>query len=345
MEKHNIKLTSSEVANLWTNYIGDSMSVCIFKHFLSHVDDAEIKLILEHAMDLSKQHVQTIQDIFQEEGIAEPLGFTDADVNEKASRLFEDPFYLYYVKNMTKGGLATYGAILPNVFRNDIREYFMSCLSSTMELYNETTQLLLSKGLEVRSPEIPYPTTVEFVEKQKFLAGWFGEQRPLSGIEITHLYANIQTNNLGEALTLGFAQVAKKKDVKEYLLRGVGMSKKHIEIFSKYLKSESLPVPMSSNQGVTTSTESPFSDKLMMYHIGLLSGTGMGNYGVAMSLSPRRDLTTMYGGLIAEVGLYAEDGANINIKHKWMERPPQTADRDELTKWLGSNTNPQTFKE
>ncbi|MGM0901157.1 MAG: DUF3231 family protein [Bacillota bacterium] len=105
MEKHNIKLTSSEVANLWSNYIGDSMSICVFKHFLAHVDDTEIKTILEHAIDLSHQHIETVKGIFLEEGIPVPRGFTDEDVNEKAARLFEDPFYLYYVKNMTKGGL------------------------------------------------------------------------------------------------------------------------------------------------------------------------------------------------------------------------------------------------
>ncbi|MGM0901156.1 MAG: DUF3231 family protein [Bacillota bacterium] len=165
---------------------------------------------------------------------------------------------------------------MPNVFRNDIREFFMSCLSSTMELYNETTNLLLSKGLEIRSPDIPYPTNVEFVEKQSFLAGWFGDKRPLSAIEITHLYANIQTNKLGEALTLGFAQVAKRKDVKDYILRGLQISKKHIESFSKHLKADSLPVPMPWDQAVTISTEPPYSEKLMMYHVGLLSSAGMG---------------------------------------------------------------------
>ena len=34
--------------------------------------------------------------------------------------------------------------------------------------------------------------------------------------------------------------------------------------------------------------------------------------------------------LIPEVSLYAEDGANIMIKHGWMEEPPQADDRNEL---------------
>lgn len=332
MEKRNIRLTSSEVANLWANYMGDTMSICVFTHFLSHIDDLEIKNVVNHAIDLSRQHVRVIAKVFEEEGIAVPLGFTDEDVYPNADRLFSDTFYLQYVKHMTKGGLATYGAVLPNVFRSDIREYYMSCLSSTMELYNEATNVLLSKGLEVRSPLIPYQTRVEFVEKQHFLAGWFGEQRPLTAMEITHLYANIQTNKLGEAFCLGLAQVAKQKEIKDYMLRGVEMSKKHISLFTNHLHENFLPTPMTWDKEVTGSIDMPFSEKLMMYHVGLLSTTGVGNYGVSMSLSPRRDLVKMYAQLLSEVGLYAEDGTNINIKHRWLERPPYAADRDELTK-------------
>lgn len=75
-----------------------------------------------------------------------------------------------------------------------------------MELFNETTNLLLSKSLEVRSPYIPYLQKVDMVEKQRFLAGWFGEQRPLTAAEITYFYSNIQTNSFGKALLTGFAK-------------------------------------------------------------------------------------------------------------------------------------------
>jgi hypothetical protein len=47
------------------------------------------------------------------------------------------------------------------------------------------------------------------------------KQRPLTGIELTYLYAKIQTNKLGEAFCLGLAQSVKQKEVKEYMLRGV----------------------------------------------------------------------------------------------------------------------------
>lgn len=35
---------------------------------------------------------------------------------------------------------------------------------------------------------------------------------------------------------------------------------------------------------------------------------------------------------LAQIGLYAEDGLNLQIKHAWLERPPHAADRDQLMK-------------
>ncbi|RBN36014.1 hypothetical protein DMN50_37660, partial [Priestia megaterium] len=43
-----------------------------------------------------------------------------------------------------------------------------------------------------------------------------------------------------------------------------------IQAFSKIMHTDNLPVPMSWETEVTTSRDSPFSDKLMMYHIGFL---------------------------------------------------------------------------
>ncbi len=67
-----------------------------------------------------------------------------------------------------------------------------------------------------------------------------------------------------------------------------------------------------------------------MYHASVMIGIGIGNYGMAMAASPRRDLGIKYASLIPEVSLYAEDGANIMIKHGWIEEPPQADDRDHL---------------
>jgi len=121
------KLTSAELAYLWSTYMADSMSICMLKYFLTHVDDEKIKTLVSHALDLSQQHVEIIREIFTSEGVEIPEGFTDKDVNLKAKRLFSDLFYLYYIHNMTKGGLVTYGRVLQNTYRHDIHSFFSKC--------------------------------------------------------------------------------------------------------------------------------------------------------------------------------------------------------------------------
>ncbi|XIH33398.1 hypothetical protein C1N70_14195 [Cytobacillus firmus] len=43
---------------------------------------------------------------------------------------------------------------------------------------------------------------------------------------MTHLYSNIQTNNMGTAVISGFGQVADLNDVREYFMRGKEISMK-----------------------------------------------------------------------------------------------------------------------
>jgi hypothetical protein len=68
----------------------------------------------------------------------------------------------------------------------------------------------------------------------------------------------------------------------------------------------------------------------MMFQISAMIAAGIGNYGMAIAASPRRDLGMRYATLVPEIALYAEDGANIMIKHGWLEEPPQADDREEL---------------
>jgi len=328
--QHNhIKLTATEISYLWSSYLADTMSDCVLQYFAENIEDSEIKSLVNFALDLAQHHIETIKGIFLKEEIPAPIGFTEKDVNLKAPRLFSDKFYLYYLKNMAKSGLATISSVLPNIYRTDILSFSSECLTASMELSNKVTKLSLEMGLAVRPPSIPYPKEVEFVQKQSFLLEGLGK-RPLTGLEITNLYANIQTNQLGTSLATGFSQIAKSTKVKDYILRGKAIALKHIKVFSDYLVNSSLPIPMSFDQEVTDSTESPFSDKLMMYHFNLMIYSGVGNYGMAVSQSQRSDMAVDYSRLLAEVLKYGEDGINIMINNQWLEQPPLAIDRKKL---------------
>lgn len=230
---------------------------------------------------------------------------------------------------MANGGLVTHSRTLHQIYRNDIRSFFSKCLTSTLELYNEVTHLLLEKGLDPRPPFIPYPESVEFIEKQSFILEGLGRRKQLAGGEVSQLHFNIQTNQLGAALASGFSQVIESNKVRDYLLRGQEIAVKHIKVFTEYLENYKLPVPMSFNQEVTTSTESPFSDKLMLFHFCLMIYSGVANYGAAISESRRSDLVIDFSRLMTEVLKFAEDGANLMISNKWLEQPPLAANLEE----------------
>jgi Protein of unknown function (DUF3231) len=197
-------------------------------------------------------------------------------------------------------------------------------------LQDKTRDLMLKQGTYVKAPYISTPDKVDFVKKQHFLAGFFGQQRSITAVEISHLFLNAQTNAIGKALITGFAQIAQKEEVKKFLLRGKELSQKYVNTFSDFLIKEDLPAPMSWDSGVLNTTDYIFSDKLIMYNVSAMIAAGIGNYGMALAASPRRDLGLKYMSLIPEVALYAEDGANIMIKHGWIEEPPQADDRDQI---------------
>lgn len=78
----------------------------------------------------------------------------------------------------------------------------MEATKLDMELYKKTLNLLLEKGLYFRAAAIPIPEKVDFVQKQSYLTGWFGERRPLNAAEIMNLYDDMQRNGIGKALVL-----------------------------------------------------------------------------------------------------------------------------------------------
>jgi hypothetical protein len=328
--EHNIGLTASEISQLWSGYMNDSLSVCVLGYFLGKVEDTEIRPVIEYALKKSQAHLQKLTTIFKEANMPVPYGFTENDVNVNAPRLFSDPFMLHYVNFMTNLELGLYAISVRFAARKDIHSYFSECLTESIELDKQAKDALLSKGLFVRPPYIQTPDKVDFVKQHSFLAGWFGEQRPLVSLEIANLHANLQNNSFGKQLLTGFSQVTNSKEVGQYMVRGKEIAAKHMDIFGSALKASDLQVPMTWDASVANSTISPFSDKLMMFQATAMNALGIGFYGIGMSTTLRRDISASYVRLTAEIAKFAEEGANLMIENGWMEEPPRTPNRNEL---------------
>ncbi|WP_181438533.1 DUF3231 family protein [Paenibacillus sambharensis] len=328
-----VRLTSAEIANLWTQYINDSMAACFITHSLKHVQDEDVRSILESALGLATTHMGKVKAFMTDEGFTPPVGFTEEDViNRSAPSLFSDEFLLNYFYVMTLLGLTSYAGALSTSTRSDLRRYFTACNTETMELFNTIVDALLEKGLYVRPPHIPVSQQVDYIDKQSYLAGWFGRQRPLNAIEISSIFFNIVKIEAKIVLEMAFSQVAQDRDIRKYLRRGVGLCQEHFETLSKELSENDLPQPRKWESEITDSTIPPFSDKLMLFHIVALISASAAFYGAGLSVSQRRDLGVKYTKLIADMGLYAEDGVNLLIGRGWLEEPPGASDREALTK-------------
>lgn len=329
-DKSEIRLTAAEMSSLWAQYINDTLAICVNSYFLEKVEDEEVRPIVEWTLDTAKENISIMQELFQKEDFPIPIGFTEKDVNVKAPRLFTDTFFLMYLRHMSSLAMEASCMALRLAARPDVVTFHKRVLNKGEELQDKTRDLMLKQGIYARPPYISTPDKVDFVEKQHFLAGFFGKKRSLTSVEISHLFLNIESNSVGKALITGFAQTAQNDEVKQFFSRGKELSKKYVDTFSDILLKEDLTVPMGWDSAVSDTTTNIFSDKLMMYHVSAMNAAGIGNFGMSLAASPRRDLGLKYASLIPEISLYAEDGANIMIEHGWLEEPPIADDRDQL---------------
>ena len=331
METNKSHLTAAEMGKLWVVYMGNTMGKCVLSHFLQHVDDTDIKRVLEYALGLSKAFIQDIETIFKQADFPIPVGFSEEDdVNLDAPRIFYDNFYLYYLQYLGKAGMSIYSIAIPLVTRKDVRDFFLNSLSDTAKLMSDVNDVLISKGKLMNAPVIPTPEKVDFVNKQNFLNGFFGDIRPLNGLEIAHLYGCINNDVTSKALLLGFSQGARDEKVKKYLERGKNINERHIEQLSDKLIRDNIPSPTLLDHLVTTSTTPTFSDKLMVCHKIDMFSMKIREYANGASLSGRKDIGVIFAKCQMDVSLYVEDGANILIDQGWMEQPPEAIDRDNV---------------
>jgi hypothetical protein len=322
--------TAVEMGKLWATYVGNSMSHQILKYFLKHVDDDDIKVLLENSLALTVNFMKKIEKFFSDEDFPIPVGFSEEDVNLGAPRLFEDQFYVHYLKYASKAGLSIYGIAVPLMMREDVREFFIYCNECTMILLGQINNILMEKGFIIKAPLIPVPKHVDFIKKENYLNGFFGEVRELHALEITHLYDNIENNITSKALLTAFRQVAKNEKIRSFFLRGKEITDREVQRFQDKLHKENLPFPSQIDHLVTDSTFSPFSDKIMLFHKVDMFSIKIRSFGNSMAVNGRRDLGLMYTKSLAEVSFFVDDGAKILIENGWMEQPPKAIDRTDL---------------
>ncbi|WP_066253890.1 DUF3231 family protein [Neobacillus drentensis] len=323
----NAKLTSAEIAALWTQYINETASMCIHKHMMEHLKDNDIRSAFEYAMSLSTKHIEKIKEFFRSEGYPIPIGFKDNDYTPNAPRLFSDILCLKYLNIMSLHGCHGYSGAITTCTRLDVRNYFTECNASAVELCNRTKDIMLEKGVYHRPPVVNPPDSSEYVDDNNYLTGWFGEKRALSCVELTNIYFNSKKSTFAKAFVVAAHQVAKSDKVKNFLLKAIKMAEENIKMFNEVLLSENVPSPPIYDAEITDSTVSPFSEKLLMFQIGFLTSTAMIYYGTGLAFASRRDLSSKYMMAIMADLKISNDWIHIMIKNRWLEQPPLVEDR------------------
>ncbi|WP_019415023.1 DUF3231 family protein, partial [Paenisporosarcina sp. TG20] len=253
-------------------------------------------------------------------------------VNNGTKRLFSDIFCLHYLHIVTLHGLLGHMTSLSASVRKDLRHFYDSCDDDGKKMYHQTIELLLEKGHFQRDPNFYPEANPEFVQGQQFLDGFFGDQRPLAATEIIALSFNMKKKVMEKTLSIGFSQVAQSKEVRKFLMSAQQASDQQIQSLGKILHQDNLPIPMSWETEVTTSQDSPFSDKLMLYHIGFLLQVAQAYHGSGLASAMRTDLVKTYEKIILKNLMVTKEWFNLMTKNKWLEQPPLAPNRKKIAK-------------
>lgn len=320
-------LTAAELSALWLQYMGDSMSVCVYKYFLTIVEDKKIKSILEYALQASESHVARISEFLRDADFLVPMGFTESDVNLQAPRLFSDPFMLFYSYIMTIHGLTAYSLAITCCEREDIQDYFMECLASAKKFFQDITALGKTQPKFTGIPSVPSPQSVEFIQTTGIISNLIGDKRPLNTSEITNLLFNSKKTGFARTISLAFSQVTERQEVREFMLKNVKLAGKDADSFDAILQQDDLSAPQRWDDEITDARVSPFSDKLMMFHVAFMVNAALSYYGAAMGSSLRSDIVLNYKQVFNRVMQAGALCYNIMAKHNWMEKQPEAIDR------------------
>jgi hypothetical protein len=304
---------------------------CFYQHFLQHLQDAEIKSIIKEVLVLIEANTKQIKKVFLKENFPVPKGFSDDDVDLSAPALYTDPFALSFVYRSGQVALPFYANTLTKVTRLDIYEIFAERLFNETKLHKKALNLMLSKGLNDRPPTMEYPKGITFIQHEASLVHtWLGDKRPSDTLEIAEVFIGLERNAMGLIFIMGLIQVTKDKKIKDYLLKGKKLAEKQIDTFTKVLKEDDHFAGFPTMMGVTNSTVSPFSDRLMMNFITATNEIAVSALGYSLAFSMRKDIAAHFSLFIADVMKYGSEGLKILIERGWMEKPPQPIDRKDF---------------
>ncbi|MTH55674.1 DUF3231 family protein [Bacillus mangrovi] len=315
-------LSSSEYANLWSTFEKKTMLLRIMEHALKVTNQKDITSVIQYAYQDETKFVKDIVNLLEKEGACIPEGFTQKDVNLHAERLFDQYFYLRFLRMLMKLGIALNAIHTTMVYRKDVHDFFSRTSAHSNKVFGMCTDALLQVGHGAIPPVIDLPKEPAYVNSKKYLSGFRLRKRPLNATELSILYHIVENNNFGSQLMKGFSMTVHSEDVRQYMLKGKKLSDDLYDSYSKVIRKSGIELPSLPGASYTQTNASPFSDKLIMYLVNLLSSFGLTSNALGTSYSLRPDLPVKMALSARDIYSFAKEGGKIMVKHQWMEEVP-----------------------
>lgn len=325
MEK---SLTPAEISNLWNSYVANTMGVWVSRHFITSTQDQGVLSMLKFAEEIALKESEQAKIILLEASQPLPQPFDESDVNLMAAPLFTDNYVILLKYGLVQAAQTVNALSLNTSTHAVVRSFYKNSLENASELLNICVDLMINKGLHHPEIRIPTPEIIEKVDTQNFLSGIFSDTRPLNALEIGQLVYNFNASEIHKEFIKGSAQVTNSSKLKEHYQQGVAMFDKHLRILQKVLSVNGLPKLPTWETEVLDTTNSPFSERVMLYKHAALTTQAAARYGAALSSTTRIDIGAHFMQLMMETLKYGKNTADLMIKFKFLDQLPLAKGRD-----------------
>ncbi|MEH7223653.1 DUF3231 family protein [Bacillus sp. JJ1566] len=323
-----LELTATEVSNIWSSFLMNSMKQRLFEYFFETTEDSKIKQVIEKVLNQSRKNINELTDIFVKENLNVPLGFTDEDVRVDATKVFSDTYILTFCFDLTHLSMSTYPSAISDCTRKDIRKHFQDNIAFSVNIQNEIVDLMISNGTYLKPPQVAIDSEVEFANNFMYLNGFFGGSRPLNTAEIANISRVIHRAQFSKMVFVTFSKLAPTKGLKQHFGKGRDGIEKVLDSLQEILEKENIPISASGDYQISNVEISPFSEKLMLFFVNTCLGIfcfTMVNQALTSSL--RTDIVSKLEKISDDMKKYYGMGLLLAIKEKWFEQPPQAVDR------------------
>ncbi|WP_170287628.1 DUF3231 family protein [Aquibacillus halophilus] len=321
-------LTAGEVANLWNSYMGNTMAVGVTSYFIKTATDPDVVEMLHNAVDIADFEVQGVRELLKKYGHPHPQGFSSEDFNFETPALYKDTIIILIKYILSQAAGPIYTVAHSEAVNYDVRQFYLTCSSRTSNFNAQLVELMEKKGLFHPKIHLPIPVSVDKVHKKSYMGGWLAGRRPLNAGEIMHLVTNIRNIEVEREFLTSFVQVNTSKVLIDHFKRGEQLAEKHLKVFQSLLAKDNLPQFPTLENEITDSTDSPFSERMMLYKIAVFASSTIARYGTAISTIMRKDVGVDFSRLMAELSLYGEDTLELMIELGYLDQIPLAKDSD-----------------